>query len=338
MDGTAAKHARGVGAELAAARQERGLGLPEVAQQLKFGMRQLEAFEADRFGDLPGGTFARGMVRSYARLLKIDPEPLLARIAGRFDAPDSNQLAARFSQPVPFSDAGRRSTIVYFGLSLAILLVVGGIAYQWQHERSSPAKMAFVKPKAESASRKPALPAQTVSAAPAQVSEAPPVIEEKKPPVAVKKPAPEEKKPEEKKLVEKKAAEKKPAPAPIVQAAVAAPASGVHRIVMRVVGIACCQVSKRGFGLHPNVILVIVNLEQGFRGVDDPPYHHGRDFDRVGVAVVDLQVRALEVPHAQRDLALCVEGVCPPQPRLPGRANVVAEQLQHLRLVGGHHE
>ncbi len=234
MDGTAAKHARGVGAELAAARQERGLGLPEVAQQLKFGMRQLEALEADRFGDLPGGTFARGMVRSYARLLKIDPEPLLARIAGRFDAPDSNQLAARFSQPVPFSDAGRRSTIVYFGLSLAILLVVGGIAYQWQHERSSPAKMAFVKPKAESASRKPALPAQTVSAAPAQVSEAPPVIEEKKPPVAVKKPAPEEKKPEEKKLVEKKAAEKKPAPAPIVQAAVAAPASGVHRIVMRV--------------------------------------------------------------------------------------------------------
>jgi cytoskeleton protein RodZ len=234
MDGTAAKHARGVGAELAAARQERGLGLPEVAQQLKFGMRQLEALEADRFGDLPGGTFARGMVRSYARLLKIDPEPLLARIAGRFDAPDSNQLAARFSQPVPFSDAGRRSTIVYFGLSLAILLVVGGIAYQWQHERSSPAKMAFVKPKAEGASRKPALPAQTVSAAPAQVSEAPPVIEENKPPVAAKKPAPEEKKPEEKKLVEKKPAEKKSAPAPIVQAAVAAPASGVHRIVMRV--------------------------------------------------------------------------------------------------------
>ena len=224
----------GVGQELAAAREARGLALADVAQSLKFAPRQLEALEQERFDALPGATFARGMVRSYARLLKIDPEPLLARIAGRFDAPDSNQLAARFSQPVPFSDAGRRSTIVYFGLSLAILLVVGGIAYQWQHERSSPAKMAFVKPKAESASRKPALPAQTVSAAPAQVSEAPPVIEEKKPPVAVKKPAPEEKKPEEKKLVEKKAAEKKPAPAPIVQAAVAAPASGVHRIVMRV--------------------------------------------------------------------------------------------------------
>jgi cytoskeleton protein RodZ len=224
-----------VGAALSAARQELGLGLPEVAQQLKFGVRQLEALEADRFDELPGGsTFARGIVRSYARLLKVDPEPLLARIAGRFDAPDSNQLAARFSQPVPFSDAGRRSTLVYFGLSLGILVVVGGIAYQWQHERNSPPKMAFVKPKAESPARKPALPAQTASVAPAPIAEAPPVVEEMKPPAAAKKPPAEEKKPaaEEKKIEEKKVVERRPAP--VVQAVAAAPPSGVHRIVLRV--------------------------------------------------------------------------------------------------------
>ena len=209
------------------------MGLPEVAQQLKFGVRQLEALEADRFNELPGGTFARGMVRSYARLLKIDPEPLLARITDRFNAPDTNQLAARFSQPVPFSDAGRRSTVVYFGLSLVILLVVGGIAYQWQHERGLP-KMAFVKPKAEPAARKPVLPAQPASAP--VLAEAPPAPEEKKPPVVAKKPAAEEKKAEEKKADEKKVEEKKVVerkPAPIIQA-VAAPSSGVHRIVMRV--------------------------------------------------------------------------------------------------------
>jgi len=227
----------GVGAELAAARQERGLSLPEVAQQLKFGIRQLEALEADRFDELPGGvTFARGIVRSYARMLKLDPEPLLARIAGRYDAPDSNQLAARFSQPVPFSDAGRRSTLVYFGLSLAILVVVGGIAYQWQQERNAPAKMAFVKPKAETAARRPALPAQTASAASA------PAAEEKKP-VEARKPAPpaearkaedrkaEDRKVEDRKVEEKKAVEKKPSS---ILAAAAPPPSGVHRIVMRV--------------------------------------------------------------------------------------------------------
>ena len=211
----------GVGAALSAARQERGLGLAEVAQQLKFGVRQLEALEADRFDDLPGGTFARGMVRNYARLLKVDPEPLLARLADRFNAPDTSQLAARFSQPVPFSDGARRSTLVYFGLSLAILVVVGGVAYQWQHERGALNRVAAVKPKAEPA-RKPAPPAHPVSA-PAAVAPAP--AEEAKP-VEAKK-APEIKKPaEEKKPVEEKKA---------VAAAPAAPVStGSHRIVLRV--------------------------------------------------------------------------------------------------------
>jgi cytoskeleton protein RodZ len=210
-----------VGAALSAARQELGLGLSEVSQQLKFGLRQLEALEADRFDQLPGGTFARGMVRNYARLLKIDPEPLLARIADRYDAPDSNQLAARFSQPVPFSDNARRSTLVYFGLSLVILGVVGGVAYQWQHERNAPRLMAFVKPKAEAPARKPALPAQ-------QASIPAPIAEEKK----TEEKKIEEKKVEEKKVEEAKAVEKRPAPS--VKTVAAPPTSGVHRIVLRV--------------------------------------------------------------------------------------------------------
>jgi cytoskeleton protein RodZ len=222
--------ARGVGAELAAAREARGLGLAEVAQQLKFGVRQLEALEADRFDDLPGGTFARGMVRSYARLLKLDPEPLLPRVAAHYNAPDSNQLAARFSQPVPFSDSGRRSTLVYLAGGIGILVVIVGFYWQWQRERNAPQQMAFVKPKAEAPQPRKAAPppAQVASAAPQAAVPAPapaPVLEEKKP-------AAEAKKAEEKKAVEKKAVEKKPAGA--VQTVAAPPPSGVHRIVLRV--------------------------------------------------------------------------------------------------------
>ena len=211
--GVVTSAAGGVGAELAAAREARGLGLPEIAQQLKFGVRQLEALEADRFDELPGGTFARGMVRSYARLLKVDPEPLIGRLAGRFDVPDSNQLAARFSQPVPFSDNARRSTLVYFALSLGILVVIGSFAWQWQRERNAPKQMALVKPKAEPA-RKPAPPAKPASVAPAPVVEKAPVVEEKK---IIPSPAPA------------------PAPAAAAATATAAPSpGGVHRIVLRV--------------------------------------------------------------------------------------------------------
>jgi cytoskeleton protein RodZ len=134
-----------IGAELARAREERGLSISDVAQQLKFAPRQLEALEQDRFEQLPGGTFARGMVRSYARLLKVEPDPLLERMAGRFAAPDAGTLAARYSQPVPFSDNARRSTFVYLGLSLGVLVVAGGIAYSWYRDHRQASQLASVK-------------------------------------------------------------------------------------------------------------------------------------------------------------------------------------------------
>src|SRR5688572_17432309 len=139
-DSATAAALTGVGQELAAAREARGLALADVAQQLKFAPRQLEALEQEQFGALPGATFAKGMVRSYARLLKLDPEPLLQRVAGHFEVPDSGRLAARYHQPVPFSDSARKSTFVYLGLSAGVLVLVGAVAYEWQQERTRVAR------------------------------------------------------------------------------------------------------------------------------------------------------------------------------------------------------
>jgi len=132
----------GVGEELLRAREARGLEIADVAQQLKFAPRQLEALEQERFDLLPGATIARGMVRNYARLLKLDPEPLIQRVADRLNSPDSNRLAARFSQPVPFSDSARRSNVMYVGLSLGVLALVGAVAYEWRHERAARQEVA----------------------------------------------------------------------------------------------------------------------------------------------------------------------------------------------------
>lgn len=162
----------GVGGELARAREARGLALAEVAQQLKFAPRQLEALEQEKFERLPGPTIARGMVRSYARLLKLDPDPLLERLAGRLEPTDANRLAARFRQPVPFSDNARRSTLIYLGLSLGILGVVGAVAYEWHQERNAPRPLAAAPARATATIP---LPAQPV-AAPVPVEEKPPVL------------------------------------------------------------------------------------------------------------------------------------------------------------------
>jgi cytoskeleton protein RodZ len=145
-----------VGAELRGAREALGLTVSEVAHQLKLAPRQVEALEAGRFDALPGGTFVRGMLRNYARLVKLAPEPLLEHLAGRFEAPDANRLAARYRQPVPFSDSARRSTFVYLGLSLAVLTLGGGVAYQWYREHKAPAQLAAA---AKRTAPRPAAPA-----------------------------------------------------------------------------------------------------------------------------------------------------------------------------------
>jgi len=140
----AAPRGPGIGQLLARARMAQGLSLEDVAGQLKFSARQLEALEQERFDELPGSTFARGMVRGYARLLKLDAEPLLAQLEGRFEIPDANQLLARYRQPVPFSDQSRRSNLAYGALSIVVLVVVAAVAFEWQQERNSAARLPFV--------------------------------------------------------------------------------------------------------------------------------------------------------------------------------------------------
>jgi cytoskeleton protein RodZ len=224
----------GIGRALAEARQAQGLELADVAQQLKFMTRQIEALENERFDSLPGPTIARGMVRTYARFLKLDPEPLIEKMAGRVESRDATpQLAARFNQPVPFSDSGRRSTVAYLALSAVVLAIAGGVFYQWQHERKAAA---FVS--ADS------LPApERAEPAPAKAAPVPPVamIE---PPHAVKPaaPAPVVKLPEKPAAPSpaakpaELAAEPKPpsAPLPVVAAKdLGASSGGLHRLVLQ---------------------------------------------------------------------------------------------------------
>jgi len=152
-------------AALAQAREAAGLSLEEAARQLKFAPRQLQALEAGELQRLPGGTFVRGMVRSYARLLHVDPEPLLAQVGAHAAPQDAERLAQRFRQPVPFSDGARRSNLAYVALSLALLVVVVVVGLEWRQERAGEPRMAFV-----SAAQQPAGPPHAATTAPPRVT------------------------------------------------------------------------------------------------------------------------------------------------------------------------
>jgi cytoskeleton protein RodZ len=84
------------GAQLAAERQARGWTIEEVATQLNLAPRQIQAIEADNFAALPGMASVRGFIRGYAKILKIDPSPLVAMVAGE---------AVSVLEPVPMRRA-----------------------------------------------------------------------------------------------------------------------------------------------------------------------------------------------------------------------------------------
>lgn len=70
-----------VGAQLAAARRERGLSTSDVARRIQLRETVVAAIERDDFSLCGGDVYARGHLRAYARLLGVPPEPLLADYA-----------------------------------------------------------------------------------------------------------------------------------------------------------------------------------------------------------------------------------------------------------------
>jgi cytoskeleton protein RodZ len=165
-----------VGEALARAREALGLSLADVAQQLKFAPRQIEALEQGRYEELPAGTFARGMVRSYARLLKLDPEPLVRRIAAHVATPDNAAAVASARRPIPIADTSRRGNLVYAVLSLALLGVIAAVVFEWQQERVRAGRLTFIPaaqvpleatPVASAAAPPPRTPLESAETAPA---------------------------------------------------------------------------------------------------------------------------------------------------------------------------
>ena len=136
--------AAGVGETLSRARCAVGLSVEDVALQLKFNARQIDALEKGRYDELPVGTFARGMVRNYARLLKLDPEPLLRQIAGSLAAPAAIDAAISFRKPIPFAESARHANLGYALLSLVVLAVMAAVVLGWPEERAAGSKLTFI--------------------------------------------------------------------------------------------------------------------------------------------------------------------------------------------------
>ncbi len=78
-----------LGERLAAERNVREWTIEYVASQLNLAARQIQALENENYAALPGMASVRGFVRAYAKLLKVDPAPLIALIASETNCAQS---------------------------------------------------------------------------------------------------------------------------------------------------------------------------------------------------------------------------------------------------------
>lgn len=117
-----------VGKQLASAREVQGLSVADVAKSLKISAYQVIALEADDWLNLPT-TIIRGFVRNYARILGLDPGPLMSALR-KLEMPQKPELEMPTGTPVsisPEDKADRRDYVrVFSGL---IILALAVLAY-----------------------------------------------------------------------------------------------------------------------------------------------------------------------------------------------------------------
>lgn len=116
-----------LGNTLREAREKLGLSVADVAGQIKFAPRQIEALEADDFKHLPEAAFLRGFVRSYAKILRLDAQTLIESLP-QIKMAATELIPASVGVPFPNAHSLRQQNMIWLGAASLLAVVVAGFA------------------------------------------------------------------------------------------------------------------------------------------------------------------------------------------------------------------
>lgn len=122
-----------VGSQLKAAREAKQMSVGDIAMALKLGARQVDALENGDWHSLPGQTFIRGFVRNYARLLQVDPAPLMGQLDSVLEAPQLRLALPEQKHQVAMPQTGRPRRRDYaMALSgVGLVAVAAAVYFLW---------------------------------------------------------------------------------------------------------------------------------------------------------------------------------------------------------------
>ncbi|MDF3836205.1 DUF4115 domain-containing protein [Cupriavidus basilensis] len=129
--------AREIGERLSQARQDQRFSLEDVSARLKVAAHKLAAIEQGDVSALPDVTFAKGVMRAYARMLHIDIDALLARFHAQavpvveIGMRREGGLNESFDDRNRFGSGGSGGRWIW--LALVVAVIGGGVLFGLDH-------------------------------------------------------------------------------------------------------------------------------------------------------------------------------------------------------------
>ncbi|HTR69871.1 MAG TPA: RodZ domain-containing protein [Mycobacteriales bacterium] len=131
-----------VGETLSRARRQHGLTVDDVAAQTCIRAALISAIESDQFGPCGGAVYARGHIRSIARVVGVDPEPLIAEFDGESDAeppPHGGTPPPLAAGPGTAYERRRPNWTLATGVALVIICGIALVPLLTHHGSKAPA-------------------------------------------------------------------------------------------------------------------------------------------------------------------------------------------------------
>ena len=97
-----------IGETLREARMRQRLDIADVEERTKIRAKYLRALENEEFGLLPGSTFVKTFLRTYAEVLGLDPHVLVEEYRASYETRDELDLQALGPPPGGLRDRERR--------------------------------------------------------------------------------------------------------------------------------------------------------------------------------------------------------------------------------------
>lgn len=132
----ASAKADGPGAQLRNARTARGLSIDDVARSLNLSPRHIAAIEDEDYQSLPAPTYVRGYLRSYAQLLELSPDKLVAAYQR---LPASSRRVDLTAPASVERELTSSHALMKLGTAVVAVVVFGLAAVWWSnHDAGSP--------------------------------------------------------------------------------------------------------------------------------------------------------------------------------------------------------